>query len=203
MEKKMSEPQVQSYKPFYKRTWFIITAALLFVAVLAKFGSESKPQKSFYDSETKADKTPVSAAPVKPIEETYAEQPNIGVIKQTGSIVKVEQYEGNADVNNQFHHPKEGNQFLAFKILLDNSKGKKDLTLVASGSFRLKDNQDMSYKAEVIIGKEPMFNPMNDIKVGEKSRGWVTFDVPKNIPYNKYKIMYEFLGDETDWITIK
>lgn len=128
---------------------------------------------------------------------------NIGIIKKTGCIVRVEQFDDNADVNNRFTHPAEGNRFLAFLIIMDNTDGKEKMSLVGSGSFKLKDKQGIVYQAEAIIGKEPMFNPMADLGVGEKAKGWVTFDVPKEIKYNECKIKYEFLSEESTWITLK
>lgn len=194
-------------KPFYKKSWFMIVAGffimILLIGILNKkeetikydFSGNSKPELS---SETT--NQPIQSVSGSEIE---LNEPNVGVIKKTNTILRVIKYEDNADIENQFVNPKPGYKYLAFQIQVDNSNGKEALTLFTSGSFKLKDDENDVYDAEAIVGKEPLFHASNKIDVGDGAKGWVTFEVPEKTKYNKCKLKYDFLGTETNWIELK
>lgn len=194
-------------KPFYQKPWFFIVVGIVVLLIISAILNKKDESVKYDFSNSSAPKSNAQATQQPLSEESKAgvktNEPNIGIIEKTHTIIKVIKYEDNAKIENEFVSPKDGFKFLSYEIQVDNTKGTEKLTLFASGSFKLKDGDSYVFEAKPIVGKEPMFNPSNSIGIGDIVKGWVTFEVPVNTKYNRCKIKYDFLGTETDWIEMK
>lgn len=194
-------------KPFYQKPWFFIVAGIVVLLIISAIFSK-KTETNKYDTGNSSDTKSTTQTSQPPLSEenkpeARKNEPNIGIIEKTNTIIKVIKYEDNAKTDNEFVQPKDGFKYLAYEIEVDNTNGTEKLTLFASGSFKLQDGDSYVYEAKAIVGKEPMFNPSNSIGIGDKVKGWVTFEVPAKTRYNRCKIKYDFLGTETDWVETK
>lgn len=94
----------------------------------------------------------------------------------TLTINKVEKSE-NFDPSSTFGKAKDGNMFLAVDITIGSNKAKG---VSSNGLYAsLKDSQGYKYDLAIFGAKDPSLAGENDIPVGDKVRGWVTFEVPK------------------------
>jgi hypothetical protein len=98
-------------------------------------------------------------------------------LSQNGYIITVNSAE-KSEKYGDYSVAKNGNIFLAADITIQSDKDKD----ISANIFQvsLKDNQ--GYKYDIAFsGKSPQLASQNDIPKGDKVRGWVTFEVPKNV----------------------
>lgn len=101
-----------------------------------------------------------------------------------------------------FIQPDEGNKFFAVNVLVDNSKGSADLSGVNafSSPFILKDSEGYTYSINVMVYKllKPSFPA--SIAAGEKSRGWITYEVIQSVTPKDLRLQYKDDENTSAWI---
>lgn len=132
-------------------------------------------------SGTKGSNTPTvtqvaSTATAKPIA-TVAALPKVGeVAKQGGYVVTVNGVEKSSGYTGSLK-AKDGYTLLAVDVTIgSDGKGVSSNGLYCS----LKDGSGFKYNIQAINYKQPLLAGQNDIPVGDKVRGWVTFEIPKD-----------------------
>lgn len=74
------------------------------------------------------------------------------------------------------YSPSPGNIFLLIELVSENVVA--DATVqIAPGNFRLEDENGNAYTSNLVIAT-PEIDPI--LRRGEKSQGWITFEVPKD-----------------------
>ena len=77
-----------------------------------------------------------------------------------------------------FTKAKDGNTFIAVDLTVASTQ---DKGVNPNGlSATLKDGNGYKYSIKPTGYKEPLFPGQNDLPAGDKVRGWVTYEVPKN-----------------------
>jgi len=108
---------------------------------------------------------------------------------------------------NPYVKPDESMRFIAFDIIIDNSKGKNDVQLnIFMGTFEIRDLEGFSYKPELLYGgmiASPAMDMNSTIEKGDLMRGWVSVAIPKNTPIDGLRIRLKTMNEQSDWITIK
>lgn len=71
---------------------------------------------------------------------------------------------------------KAGNTLVAVEIIIESNAA----TGVSVNPIyaTIKDADGYTYNADIVGGKEPSLNSQNDMPIGEKMRGWITFEIP-------------------------
>ena len=108
---------------------------------------------------------------------------------------------------NPYIKPNEGMRFIAFDVIIDNSKGKDDVKLnIFLGTFEIRDLEGFLYKPELLYGDmiaSPEMDMNTTIEKGDLMRGWVSVAIPKNTPIDGLRIRLKASKGQSDWITIK
>ena len=106
---------------------------------------------------------------------------------------------------NQFIRPDENMRFIAFDILVDNTNGNMDINFnLFMGSIEVRDSEGRTYTPDLMSGTltKPEMNPNATIEAGDLIRGWMTIQIPQNIPINGLRIRINAMQGRSDWITI-
>lgn len=112
------------------------------------------------------------------------------------------------DVNaHEIMSPKKGMRLVGVLLAIDNTKGDSEINVNAvMGTFILNDLQGYNY--EVTMASLGQMKPelSGNVSQGDIGKGWVTFEVKKNVPISQLKIRYKALFDKncySDWIFLK
>ena len=161
----------------------MILVFVVFGGILAVAASGSKSSSNTNQQQVVATAGPVSnqgAAQAAPTAATL----KLGQIGETIALngytltVNSVQKLDNFDTSNDIGKAKAGNIMLAVDITIGSNKAKG---VSANGLYAsVKDGQGYKYDFTVFGQKEPRIAGTNDIPAGDKVRGWITFEVPKN-----------------------
>ncbi|MFA3784223.1 DUF4352 domain-containing protein [Melioribacteraceae bacterium 4301-Me] len=122
-------------------------------------------------------------------------------ISGSKAVFKVVKIVDNYVSENQFVKPDEGKKYIAFEIVVDNTKGSKSIT-VPSMMIKLKDKEGYEYSIDMISAMiKPSFEGTAD--AGDLTRGWIGFEVPKSTKLDDLKIAYRGFADKTNWLELK
>lgn len=122
-------------------------------------------------------------------------------ISGSKAIFKVVKIVDNYISDNKFMKPDEGKKYVAFEIVVDNSKGNKSITVPAM-MIKLKDNEGYEYSIDMISTMiKPNFEGTTD--AGDITRGWIGFEVAKSLKLENLKIAYRGFRDKTNWLELK
>jgi len=122
-------------------------------------------------------------------------------ISGSKAIFKVVKILDNYISDNQFMKPDEGKKYIAFEVVVDNSKGSKSIT-VPSMMIKLKDKEGYEYSLDMISTMiKPTFEGTTD--AGDLTRGWIGFEVSKSTKIDDLKIAYRGFMDKTNWLELK
>jgi len=169
--------------------WLVIVIA---IAASAGGGGDDKGPESVArpspttPSETAVLPSPTAEAPPEPQETIEAQGPERIVAAGPGAAAEAEDVRVTLNEirdpwisDNQFIQPASGKRFVAFDVTIENTSG--------SGShganpfnFKLSDAQDFAYEA-TFGGPEAALGH-TDLGGGQKTRGWVTFEVNEGTP---------------------
>jgi hypothetical protein len=156
-----------------------LLAIVVFVVVIAVVANANK------STSTTANQQQVvsTAGPTQRVAQAADTTVKIGRVGETialnGYTLTVNKVEksDNFDTSNTIGKAKDGNIMLAVDITIGSNKTKG---ISANGLFAsVKDSQGFKYDFAVFGQKEPRIAGTNDIPVGDKVRGWITFEVPK------------------------
>jgi hypothetical protein len=104
--------------------------------------------------------------------------------------------------DNPFITPSDGMKFVGFDILIDNTKGKSDISLnLFLGSFEIKDNQGYSYTPSLYDVAEPSLDVNATIEKDDSLRGWITVEVPRSTKLSDLRLRLK-ASTKSAWITI-
>ncbi len=114
-----------------------------------------------------------------------------GAMQLSNATVTVVSVDLNFVSGNEFAQPKAGNRFIAVEILYENTGSDK----ISYNPFdwKLSDSSGFSYDQSFVGGKEPSLHS-GDLQIGEKARGFVTFEVPQSA---SGLVLKSSLGDDT------
>jgi hypothetical protein len=76
-------------------------------------------------------------------------------------------------------HPADGSRFVAIDITVENDRSIDHVVYVTKSSFRMADSNDFVY-LPVDSGASPALPDGLHLESGEKSRGWIVFEVPED-----------------------
>jgi hypothetical protein len=104
-------------------------------------------------------------------------------IPSNGYILTINSFE-KADTSGPYITPKAGNTFAILDITIESAKDKGVNVNPFYGKIR--DSKGYSYTSTV--GKTPALDYTNDLPAGQKLRGWVTYEIPKDAT----ELVYEY-----------
>jgi hypothetical protein len=108
--------------------------------------------------------------------------------------------------DNMFITPGEGNRFVAFDILIDNSSGNSDIALEnVYKCFELKDSNGYSYKSNFMQYDliKPVLPDDSTLERGDILRGFLTFPILQNAPINSLQMRLKTNSIQSEWIRIR
>jgi hypothetical protein len=162
-----------------QRNWFvkhpILTGILLLVIIGiigASTNSGTKKVGTTGTTQTISNEATQPTTPEAPPTKTYKMGDLVDLNGKTMAVNAVAPYTS----GNQFIAPKSGNKFVTVDITLQNNS--KDPYTYNVLEFKLHDNQDYGYDMAV-SDKEPTLST-GTIQPGEKTRGFITFEIPVN-----------------------
>ncbi len=158
-----------------QRNWFIkhpILTGLLALFVIGSIGAAggSSGKKVGTTTQTAGTEATQPSTPEAPPTKTYKMGDLVDLNGKTMAVNAVSPYTS----GNQFLAPKSGNKFVTVDITLQNNA--KDPYTYNALEFKLHDNQDYGYD-EAVSDKTPALST-GTIQPGEKTRGFITFEIP-------------------------
>lgn len=117
--------------------------------------------------------------PAQPVDTPIPPQNTIGklgdTISQDGYIITLANIE-TATQYGDFIKAESGKKFIAVELIIESGAN----TGVSANLFYVSIKDASGYKYDAaMMGKEPLLSSQNDIPLGEKIRGWVTFEIPE------------------------
>jgi len=127
-----------------------------------------------------------------------ATMPNGGEFR----IMEVREFES----TNMFIQPREGMRFVALDIMIDNTKGTRNLKLsVFTSMIEARDPQGYLYTV-LSLGDDmvqPRMDPNALIEKGDIMRGWTIISIKKDTPINTLRIRLNATKDQSNWMELK
>lgn len=157
-----------------QRNWFVkhpILTTLLVLFILGVIGtSANNGTKKVGTTQTTSNEATQPTTEQAPPTKTYKVGDLVDLNGKTMAVNAVAPYTS----GNQFLAPKSGNKFVTVDITLQNNA--KDPYTYNALEFKLHDNQDYGYD-EAVSDKTPALST-GTIQPGEKTRGFITFEIP-------------------------
>lgn len=128
---------------------------------------------------------------------TFGTDYSVGDRVQVGDeqFITLAEFEADWKSDNQFIKPDQGNMFVAFLVEFEgiNPEGSSYNPFY----FSLIDDQAFEYNFSA-FGREPSIKSSNELRPGEKARGWITFEIPKTADTGTlvYEPGFGLVGDE-------
>lgn len=169
-------------KKFYKRWWFWVLAIIVILIAIASNGNNPK-KIGTVDQQTQ----PKQEAEEKT--QTF----KLGDKVQLGDYVLVVNEAKSCSSSNQFMQPKSGNKFIAVDITQENQG--VDPRNYNVWDYKLQDSQDFTYQTAMASCREPAFSS-GTLQKGQKTRGFITFEIPKENTATKLIFTPSWLSTE-------
>jgi len=161
----MENQEQKPKKKFYKRWWFWVLVAIVVFTAIGSSGN--KPQKIG---------TTEQPAQQKQVVEEKTQTFKLGDKVQLGDYVLVVNTVEPCSSSNQFMQPKSGNKFVVVDITQENQGA--DPRSYNVWDYKLQDSQDFTYQTAMTSCREPGFSA-GTLQKGQKTRGFITFEIPK------------------------
>lgn len=158
-----------------QRNWFVkhpIITGILILFIIGIIGAASNNgTKKVGTTQTTGNEAAQPTTEQAPPTKTYKMGDLVDLNGKTMAVNAVVNYTS----NNQFIVPKSGNKYVTVDITLQNNS--KDPYTYNALEFKLHDNQDYGYDMTV-SDKDPQLSS-GTIQPGEKTRGFITFEIPE------------------------
>jgi hypothetical protein len=106
--------------------------------------------------------------------------------------------------SNSFIQPEDGMKFVGFDILIDNEKGKSDISLnLFLGTFEIRDSEGFVYTPSIWDVAEPKIDVNATIEKGDMLRGWITVEVKDSVELSDLRIRLSAARTKSDWVNIQ
>lgn len=170
---------------FFKWVGIIIVALIVLGVISAIFGGG----KSSVDSAKVGEKTTETVKTTSNTPELKASY-KVGDIVSVGDyLVTVNSFKNNIATDNQFIVPKDGNQFVQVDITIEN-KGKDKTNISTLLQMYVKDSEGSKFNQTFIPDQKSLDG---ELLSGDKVKGQLTYEVPKNVSGMKYYYNAAFL----------
>lgn len=118
------------------------------------------------------------------------------LVEKSQVIIKVVAVRDLVSGVNEYVKPKEGNKFIAVQVVVDNTNGVDDWEVIPD-YFKLKDSENNTYDPPYFVLIRPaLVNGIVD--EGDLVKGWITFEIYKDIDIKTLRLRYEYNGFATD-----
>ncbi len=163
--------RVELVKPWYKRWWVWMIVVISITVLIGDSGETPNSPKLIESGNTAGTKETQNSAEIQKIE-SFKVKDKV----QLGNYVLVVNEVTDCISTNQFMAPKEGNKFVIIDVTQEN-KGTDPLGYNL-WNFKIQDDKDFTYQTAIAVCREPSFGG-GDLAAGQKTRGYVTFEIPK------------------------
>jgi hypothetical protein len=116
------------------------------------------------------------------------------VIKLGDYVVTVTKFVNNAPAPDEFSTPESGKKFVTVEVLYENRTSDKQLSYNPF-DWKLIDSDGYNYDLDINSPKEPTLQS-GTINPGQKARGWVNFQTPKEAKDFKLQFIPNWLSDD-------
>jgi hypothetical protein len=116
------------------------------------------------------------------------------VIKLGDYVVTVTRVIDNAPASDEFSTPDAGKKFVAVEVLYENRTSDKTLDYNPF-DWKLIDSDSYNYEMDGNTSKEPTLQA-GTINPGQKARGWINFQTPKDAKQFKLQFQPSWLSNE-------
>lgn len=161
---------MESKKPFYKKWWFWVIIFIVIAGIAGASGNQPKKIESPATNEVVATNTPTQEP------EPKAEIFKVSDKVQLGDYILTVNAAEDCASTNQFTKPQSGNKFFVVDVTQENDGD--DSRSYNLWDFKLQDDKDFSYQTSLSACKNPAFGA-GDLQKGQKTRGFITFEIPK------------------------
>lgn len=166
----------------------MLTKSLMIAAVVSTLAScgSNEAKKIGTAGETASAEAPKSESHVFKVND---------VIQLGDYVITITKFIDNAPSPDEFTKPEEGKKFVAAEVLYENTTGDKQLDYNPF-DWKLIDGDSYSYEIDIMnSAKEPSLHA-GTLNTGQKARGWVNFQIPKEARELKLQFTPNWLSNE-------
>ena len=171
-----------------------IFAVILIIFAISMAGSGEKPEKVSQNNSVSIPSRPAQSSAQSSKTTELKEKYKVGDVVKIGDYTfSVNSFEDNAASGNEYLKPKEGNKFVKINLTIENN-GKEKTAISTMLQMYLKDSEGTRFKQTFLMDQKQIDG---ELLAGDKIKGDVAYEVPKNSTGLKFYYNAAWLLDES------